>query len=511
MITRPTRAAIYRRVSTRHQEDGFSLADQRQRLVEFAESQGWSWTDYCDPGRSGESLEGRPELLRLLSEIDRHDVVLVVDDSRLARDSYVSAVIHKTLIEAGVRLATPAGVRDLDDPQQLFTAKVLGAASELEQGLRTAKMRAGIRRTVEAGYWPGGPPPYGYQLVPENGHKRLAINEDEAAVLRMTVDLILDDGHSTYSACRELTELGIRTRHGSVWDYTNLCYRLRQPYPTGIWTYDKDGDPIEMDIPVLIPASRWHQLQAAIRGTRRPQRKNRLYPLSGRGRNHLHCGCGGDLTGMVRVEKKNRAYYRCNRTYSTWGDQQCRQLPRTYRAVELEQKVWALVEAVLSNPDYLIELATTFLREREPAVKKQQERRDRLQARLDQLGVEETRIVRQLAIDDRLSALSVALADVEAEEMEVRAALDQLQTAHSLPDTTKLDERIRKLVADAREGLADPSNEMMAEMFDLLDVQLHRVAADRFEGMASIPLPSGDEGEGEVSEKGPRGPSLPPR
>jgi hypothetical protein len=51
----------------------------------------------------------------------------------------------------------------------------------------------------------------------------------------------------------------------------------------------------------------------------------------------------------------------------------------------------------------------------------------------------------------------------------------------------------------------------MAEVFDLLDIRLHRAADSRFEGTGTIPFPEGDADneellpvgvEGEVSAKG---------
>lgn len=60
------RAALYRRVSTPGQVDGFSLTVQLERLSRLAEGQGYECEDFCDPGLSGEKLEERPALMRLL-------------------------------------------------------------------------------------------------------------------------------------------------------------------------------------------------------------------------------------------------------------------------------------------------------------------------------------------------------------------------------------------------------------------------------------------------------------
>ena len=114
-----TQWGLYVRVSTQQQVEGFSLDDQRQKLVAYAESQGWAWEVFEDPGVSGELLRERPAMAALLEAVDNGTVqgVAVVDESRLARDEYVGAQIRDHLRRADARLATPErGVLDLNKP-----------------------------------------------------------------------------------------------------------------------------------------------------------------------------------------------------------------------------------------------------------------------------------------------------------------------------------------------------------------------------------------------------------
>ena len=63
------------------------------------------------------------------------------------------------------------------------------------------------------------------------------------------------------------------------------------------------------------------------------------------------------------------------------------------------------------------------------------------------------------------------------------------------------------LVSAAQEKLAKPTLELMAQIFDLLEIELHRSEdGHRFEGTGSIPIPEdGDNPFGEVGEGGPQG------
>ena len=112
-------------------------------------------------------------------------------------------MIRDRLRRAGAKLAMPGrGQLDLGDPSSSFVAGILGQAAAFDQQLRTKKMKAGLRRTVEEGFWPGGPAPFGFKRVAAEGikHKKLQIDEEEAAVLRLVADLLLSGNHSTYSA-----------------------------------------------------------------------------------------------------------------------------------------------------------------------------------------------------------------------------------------------------------------------------------------------------------------------
>ena len=487
--------AIYRRVSTKAQTEGFSLAEQLDRLTALAESRGATYEDFCDPGRSGETLEGRPAMTGLLSRLDDFDAVLVIDDSRLARNEMVAAVIREKLRKTDTLLITPSGEIDLNDPSAQFASGVLGLASQLEQRLRSQKSVAALRRGAETGYWPGGPPPYGYRLarVDETRHKKLVIDDEEVRFLKEAVRLILEEGHSTYSACAELNARGFRTRREQrLWQHPNLCHQLRKQHLTGTWIYNQGGQPIAITIPAILSEDEWGRLQRAIKGTPRPLRKQRFYPLSGRSGNHLHCQCGGEFTGLKRSEKDNRPYYRCNRTEAHWDTQRCTFYPRTYRAVEIEAAAWDQVVAVLSDEEYLTSLAAGYLSEQRVDEGTVQQR-NVLEVEADRLRRQRKAIVRELAATERLDLLNDTLEDIDMDIEEIEAKLDDLPSRTGPVDLDSLEPAIHALTASANEMLNDLTPELMAKVFDLLEVQLTRVAADRFEGTGTIPIPGNEE------------------
>ena len=87
--------------------------------------------------------------------------------------------------------------------------------------------------------------------------------------------------------------------------------------------------------------------------------------------------------------------------------------------------------------------------------------------------------------------------------MEVlRQQLDEINRRETLRQArASLPDRLKALADTARTRLADPDEKLMAEPFDLLEIELRLVEPYRFEGTGSIPIP---DNPSEVSEEGPR-------
>ena len=82
MKNKKVKCDIYTRVSTTMQVDGYSLDAQKEKLKRYAEFQNMEIvSEYSDEGKSGKSVEGRPEFQRMLDNaengIDEVQLVLV--------------------------------------------------------------------------------------------------------------------------------------------------------------------------------------------------------------------------------------------------------------------------------------------------------------------------------------------------------------------------------------------------------------------------------------------------
>ena len=154
MKNKKIRCYVYIRVSTTMQVDGYSLDAQREKLRKYAEYQNMEIIqEFSDEGKSGKSVEGRPEFQRMLDNIENgiDDVqfVLVFKLSRFGRNA----------------------------------ADVLSVA-EIERENILVQTMEGRKQKAREGKWNGGFAPYGYELI--NGELQIA--EDEAEIIRLIYD-----------------------------------------------------------------------------------------------------------------------------------------------------------------------------------------------------------------------------------------------------------------------------------------------------------------------------------
>ena len=70
MSKKKQKCYIYMRVSTAMQVEGYSLEAQKERLTKFADFQNLEVVrEYCDAGKSGKNITGRPQFAQMLQDV----------------------------------------------------------------------------------------------------------------------------------------------------------------------------------------------------------------------------------------------------------------------------------------------------------------------------------------------------------------------------------------------------------------------------------------------------------
>ena len=171
------------------QVDGYSLDAQKEKLKRYAEFQNMEIVnEYSDEGKSGKSVEGRPEFQRMLDNIengtDEVQFVLVFKLSRFGRNAADVLNSLQRMQDFGVNLiCVEDGIDSSKDSGKLMIS-VLSAVAEIERENILVQTMEGRKQKAREGKWNGGFAPYGYELV--NGELQIA--EDEAEIIRLIYD-----------------------------------------------------------------------------------------------------------------------------------------------------------------------------------------------------------------------------------------------------------------------------------------------------------------------------------
>jgi DNA invertase Pin-like site-specific DNA recombinase len=151
------RAGIYVRVST----DKQTVENQLRELRRIAERRGWEVVqEYHDAGLSGaKSREARPGLDQMLKDAQRRrfDVVMAWAIDRLGRSLVDLLGTIQTLEACGIDLYLDQQAIDTTTPTGKLMFQITGAFAEFERSMIRQRVRAGLKRAVEAGKQLGRP------------------------------------------------------------------------------------------------------------------------------------------------------------------------------------------------------------------------------------------------------------------------------------------------------------------------------------------------------------------
>ena len=129
---------IYTRVSTAAQTEGYSLEAQQERLRQYAEYKNLEIAgEYCDAGKSGKSILGRPAFMEMMDDIasgkDQISYVLVFKLSRFGRNAADVLKSIQTLLDYDVDLVCVEDSIDSSTQGGRLTLAILSAVAEIER------------------------------------------------------------------------------------------------------------------------------------------------------------------------------------------------------------------------------------------------------------------------------------------------------------------------------------------------------------------------------------------
>lgn len=409
---------------------------------------------------SGESIEDREEIQKVLARIESPDIrgVLVVDPQRLSRgDLEDCGRLINDLRYSSTKVVTPTMSFDLSDKPQrrYFQDELLRGRDYLEYVKDT--LRLGRESAARRGCYISATPPYGYNRIKIGKDWTLEPNED-ADTVRLIFEWYVNEGLSLGALARRLDEYGYQAPKGEGWSRWSLRPMLKNVHYIGKVRYNKlqkvtlmEGGArvqkmqlrpeeeviiVEGKQPAIVSDELFAAAQVRLKNNPRMWDEDKLVNVLA---SVLVCAkCGKAL--IIRSSKKARDRYMCpNRPQCTKSALAEDVLNAV--TVALEQAELPKLRAKLENGEG--DAAAIQKKRLAKLAKQMEEYREQEDEQYDLL---ETKKYTQAVFDRRNAALRKKMEACEAEMRQARAAM---------PKNVDFSERIVSL-ENAIDALRDP-------------------------------------------------------
>lgn len=201
------KVAIYLRKSRGEEEE---LILHKNILIELCNKNKWSYDIYEEIG-SSDTVEERPEFLRLLDNIEKYKKLCCVALDRLSRNELHQAQIKKILKDNNVIIVTPNKTYDLNKEQDIILTDFENLLARQEYRIIKKRMWNAKCECVKMGYWVSGKPPIPY--IYNKNNRELEVDEGMYKVYRLIIDKLLENWSTSKISC-ELNKMKIRTQKG---------------------------------------------------------------------------------------------------------------------------------------------------------------------------------------------------------------------------------------------------------------------------------------------------------
>jgi site-specific DNA recombinase len=336
MNIKQKKAVGYIRVSTIIQvKEGESLSTQRQQIVDYAKNKGWELGDiYSDEGISGAKIEYRTNFQRLIEDAKqgKFEIVIFTKLSRFARNTRDYLNLFHELQDHGITLVSIKENFDPTTSTGRAMATIFASFAEWERETIKEQMYENKMARWKEQRTFIGMPPYAYYW--NKVKKQLEINEGEAKVYKLLVDMYLNQKMSFEDMCIKLKKNGIKGKR-AYWSSATISYTLKNPayygnYVVNQYIYE-DGvrgagskrtkkrkpssEYITYKIPPLILKNQWDRIQKQTEfNKRKSKRSDKTEDLIMR--DVLICGrCGGRVKPRVGKVRKDGSVPRCYSCY----------------------------------------------------------------------------------------------------------------------------------------------------------------------------------------------------
>lgn len=226
MIKNKLRVAAYCRVSTDKDDQANSLISQRKYFVNYITCHDdWVLNDiYFDEGISGTQTRKRAGFNAMIEEAMQGgiDLILTKEVCRFARNTVDTLSYTRKLKDKGIGVIFTIDNIDTRDSDGELRLTIMASIAQEESRKTSERVKWGQKRRMEQGIV-FGRDLIGYTV--QNGE--LAINEEEAPIVRAIFYKYTNEGKGTHVIARELLEEGLRPKRVKLWSNTVILRVLR--------------------------------------------------------------------------------------------------------------------------------------------------------------------------------------------------------------------------------------------------------------------------------------------
>lgn len=483
-------AVAYPRFSSENQND-LSLEAQISGIKDAAYKNGDEIIAvYEERGESGRTAD-REKFMEMFNDIKTGKLkvkrVYVYTFSRFMRNPNESRFFKLRLEALGVDVIS--AMQPLPEEQYMadFMEGVIELTDKLTSDMIGIHVRSGMEELARRGYWTGGPPPFGYDIMEidsREGHivkgeiiKRaiLVPNEGQAAIVRRIFEIAATTdvgGQRLYQIlCQELGRDVLGSK-GQKLGGRGVNAILRKPIYKGVFVYGGHGYKLMYDEnpsnerrmrkarvrrdgkAIIKQIEEWRLVSDEIWEAAQRNRMKNIKKDFGHGPKKaaflltglIHCGvCGNSVGGHWQQNRDggNRYhYYRCRNAMH--GITLCNNKAKI-RGSEIESVLVAMIEQELFSDSFLNGLIDEII-----ALKRQQAKqtdRPALERRRQELSAKIGNLARAAAIAIDVPEIGQQLAELNRE----RVGIDQVLAADSRA-AIAIDAKEIKVKVDARLG-----------------------------------------------------------
>ena len=246
-LVEPASSVIYLRKSQEDKEleiigEKETLARHKKRLLSVAEKQGLNITMIYEEILSGDSIEERPAMQKLIQDLlnRKYKNLLVVELQRLSRGSTKDQGIILEAIEiSGTKIVTPDRTYDPTNEYDLEAIEFGLYMSRREYKFITKRMRAGLMQSVKEGNYLSPIAPFGYDIWKRGRNDRTLKPNEHADLVKQMFSWSGEENMGVGEIMKRLNAMGISTHRGGHWTRSTVRAILINPIYTGKVRWNK--------------------------------------------------------------------------------------------------------------------------------------------------------------------------------------------------------------------------------------------------------------------------------